>query len=964
MLGRVFLQGDRVRRWVLVACLLPVAASVRAQSTGGTILGVITDTGGGVLPGVTVTTRNAETGFTRTTVTEADGQYQVLALPPGRYDLTADLQGFQVTEVRDLTLTIGLQVRQDLTLSIGSLQESVTVTGEAPAINVVATEVSAVVTQQQIQTLPVEGRSAITLALLMPGTTTDAQRPQRPGASVGTGGLTAAATNYIVDGLNNMISRAGDAREDLPQSAIQEFKVHVSQMPAEFGGRAGGVVNVVTKAGTNAFSGEVFEYFRHKALNRMDRFQQQRHDEFGEPEPDFRRHQFGGTLGGPIVRDRLHFFVTAERTDIEEFFTVATGKPEFYGAHEGTFAAPSFTNVLFARSDVQISPQMSLYYRFSKQDTLNTCQGCGGTVSSFGNDNKVPGHTNFVGHTWVLSNRILNEFQALRAESFQSSETTEKYTPPGYESSVGSTRYVFPSFRWGSSPGTFFNNYYYQFREALSISLSAHTLKFGGGIQWLPNRTVVPGQPLGTFTFTSDQYFNPSDPAFRFDRLQGVSQFTASFPPNIRRNNSHTYEAYVQDEWRLRPNLTLNLGLRYDRQTKIWSEHFSQSRYPRPLPYVDFPTRGDTNNFQPRLGFAWNLRDGQTVVRGGYGVIHMNMQNSLNDGELDAFKQFSVNIRNPAYPDPYQGRDPATFVSTAPPNITILANDMENAPSYTANGGVSHQLGADLSLHVDGVYTRTVKFPVNVRINSPDPVTGVRPLPEWGIIIQRQSLKDGTFQYRALMARLEKRFSRLHQYMMSYTLAKQDAAWAGTGSNFGTNMTDAAHPEWDQGPFANDRRHNFVLSGAVLLPYDVTLGGVWTLRSSMPFTSLAGVDLNRDGANTDYVPGTTANMGNRETARMLELVNTWRASRGRGPIPADQIDQNSYNRMDIRASKTVMLGGSRKLDLIAQLFNVLGTDNLGGVGTGWVTNALSDTFGRILDAQPRQQAEFAVRFTF
>jgi hypothetical protein len=200
--------------------------------------------------------------------------------------------------------------------------------------------------------------------------------------------------------------------------------------------------------------------------------------------------------------------------------------------------------------------------------------------------------------------------------------------------------------------------------------------------------------------------------------------------------------------------------------------------------------------------------------------------------------------------------------------------------------------------------------------------------------------------------------------MASYTLAKQDAAWAGIGSNFGTNMTDADHPEYDQGPFANDRRHNFVFSGAVLLPFDVTLGGVWTLRSSMPFSSLAGVDLNGDGANTDYVPGTTANMGNRETSRMLELVNAWRASRGLGSIAADQIDQNSYNRMDVRASKTVLLGANRKLDLIAQLFNVLGTDNLGGVGTGWVTNALSGNFGRILDAQPRQQAELAIRFTF
>jgi hypothetical protein len=949
---------------VLLAWLIGSAAPASAQLTGAMMLGTISDAQGGVLPGVTLTARNIDSGFTRTAVTGADGKYQVLGLPPGRYDLLVELPGFQSAQLKDATLTIGLQFRHDFTLALGGLQETVTVTGLGPAIDTVATEVAAVVTQQQIQTLPIEGRSAITLALLMPGTTTDAVRPQRPGASVGTGGLTAAATNYIVDGLNNMISRAGDAREDLPQSAIQEFKVHVSQMPAEFGGRAGGVVNVVTKSGTNTYAGELFEYFRDKSLNRMDVYQQQRHDQFGDPKPRFRRHQFGGTFAGPVVRDRLHFFVTAERTDIQEFFTVATGKPAFYGAHEGTFAAPSFTNVLFARGDAQLSPKASLYYRFSKQDTLNTCQGCGGTSSNFGNDNKVPGHTNFLGTTWVISNRVLNEFQVLRAESFQSSDTTARYTPSGYTPTVGSARYVFPSFSWGASPGTFFNNYYYQFREALSISSTQHTFKFGGGAQWLPNRTVVPGAPLGTFTFTTDQYFNPADPAFSFARLRDVSQFTASFPPEIRRNNSHTYEAYAQDEWRIGSGLTLNLGLRYDLQTKIWSEDFTQSQYPRPLPYVDFASRGDRNNFQPRVGFAQNLRGDGTVLRGGFGVIHMNMQNSLNDGELDAFKQFSVNIRNPAYPDPYQGRDPMTFVSTAPPNITILANDMENAPSYTANAGVSQQIAADLAIHVDGVYTKTVKFPVNVRINTPDPVTNVRPLPDWGIIIQRQSLKEGDYVYRALLARIEKRFSHRYQYLISYTLSKQDAAWAGIGSNFGTNMTDAANPGLDQGPFANDRRHNLVMSTGILVPYNITVGAIWTLRSTLPFSALAGVDLNRDGANTDYVPGTSANMGNRRTETMLSAVNVWRASRGLTAIPASQIDTNGYNRFDVRASKAIALGANRKLDLIAQLFNVFGTNNLGGIGTGWVTNSLSDTFGRIVDAQPRQQAELAVRFTF
>ncbi|MQA31731.1 MAG: hypothetical protein GEU82_18170 [Luteitalea sp.] len=337
------------------------------------------------------------------------------------------------------------------------------------------------------------------------------------------------------------------------------------------------------------------------------------------------------------------------------------------------------------------------------------------------------------------------------------------------------------------------------------------------------------------------------------------------------------------------------------------------------------------------------------------------MQNSLGDGEINAFQQYTVNIRNPRYPDPYQGRDPLSFVSTAPPNISILANDLENAESHTASAGWSQAVGPELSLHVDGVYTRTLKFPNRVNINTPDPITRVRPLPEWGDVVQQQ-VSDGAYDYRALLVRLDKRYSHRYQYTLSYTLAKQDNDWTGTNGNGYGAITDAFNRSPDHGPADVDRRHNVVASGAFLLPHDVTLGAVWAWRSSMPFSALAGRDLNNDGANTDYAPGTTRNQGNRDLD--LDAVNAWRATNGLGPIAPDQIDSNRYSRLDVRMNKGIRFGQTRRLELIAQVFNLLGTDNLGGVGTGRVTNTLSDSFGRILTALPRQQAELAVRFVF
>lgn len=287
-------------------------------------------------------------------------------------------------------------------------------------------------------------------------------------------------------------------------------------------------------------------------------------------------------------------------------------------------------------------------------------------------------------------------------------------------------------------------------------------------------------------------------------------------------------------------------------------------------------------------------------------------------------------------------------------------NNIENSENRTTSGGVSRAIGKNLALHVDGILSTTSKFPVGVQVNTADPVTGLRPLPAWGTIRLITKPTDASFDYRALLVRLERRYANNFLYNLSYTLAKQDIAWR-SGVHFGTR-TDALHPDFDKGPADNDRRHAFVASGSVRFPRDIVVGAVWTLRSSRPFNALAGIDLNRDGQNNDYVPGTTQNQGNRTLD--LALVNAWRATNNLAPITAAQIDSDRFNRLDARVSKTVGLGGARKVELIGQLFNVLGTDNLAGVGNGWVTNALSDSFGRILSAQPRRQAEVAVRIAF
>src|SRR5215831_63709 len=296
---------------VLTIAIAAYPLIATAQTTGGIILGTVVDAQGGVLPGVTVTVRNTASGVTRTAVTESDGKYRLPALDPGAYELKAELSGFNPVTIANLTVVIGAELTSNLTMQLVGVNESVTVTGEAPIIETRKTEVAQVITTQQIESLPLATRQPMYLALLMPGTSQDAVRPRKFNANLGAGQITNAG-ELLVDGVWNKEPCVGEPRQNFPQSTIQEFKVSVAQATAEYGWTSSGVVSIQTKSGTNQFNGEAFEYFRDSSLNRMNEFEQLAHDTKGTPKPAYRRNQYGGAIGGPIIQNKLHFFFAAE----------------------------------------------------------------------------------------------------------------------------------------------------------------------------------------------------------------------------------------------------------------------------------------------------------------------------------------------------------------------------------------------------------------------------------------------------------------------------------------------------------------------------------------------------------------------------------------------------------------------------------------------------------------------------
>ena len=945
---------------------LGLAGPAGAQATGGVITGVISDAQGGVLPGVTVTLRNVETGITRTNVTEANGRYRFAGLLSGRYALQAELSGFAQAEVSDLTITIGLELRRDLAMALQGLQEALTVTATAPVVETTRHEVSGVVTQEQIETLPVADRQPITLLLLMPGVTRDTDNNRRhPSLSIGAGNMATSQTAVVIDGGMGSTGSLGSTRQDYPQAAIQEFKAHMSQAPPEIGGTVGGAMVMVTKSGTNQFRGEVFEFFRDKSLNALNKFEAAA----GAGKPAFHRHQFGAALGGPVVRNRLHFFVTSELTRVTRAFTVSTGQPQFYSALEGNFDVKDRNAMHLVRADFQMTPQQTLFVRHAYQSETIGCESCGGNTAAFASfENLSEQDSTMMGHTWVLGSRMLNE---IRVQSPWGTLWRTRRSPPGVpiwdknrqfdyppERFAGRTAvYSFPSLTWGSASDEFMYQQLKEVRNDLTMSTTRHSVKVGAGFWTNPQPESVVGNPLGTWTFATDQFFDGSAEAIA--NLRNPIQFTASFPPINRRIRNNRIHAYVQDEWRARSNLTVSYGVRYDNQYGGFNQHLDLTGRERLREFIDPPSRGDGNNFGPRTGVAWDVRGtGRLVVRGGYGMYYQYLTAQQHRGELDALLQNSISIRNPSYPDPYGGRSPEAFVSTAPPNINILDDEIRNAVAHTSNLGFSRELKANLAIHADATYTKIDSVTDRVDINTPDPITGQRPYPAWGFI--RQNGSGGESTYRALYVRLDKRFADRHQYLVSYALA----GTRNTGAGNQAIVTDIYNPALDLGPADAERRHALTASGSVLFPFDVTVGAIWTVQSARPFSARAGIDLNRDGANTDYVPGTTRNIGNRDNARMLDLVNAWRGQNGRPPISADQIEKDNRNFLNLRVSKGFAVGANQRFELIGQVFNVLGRDNLADAGDGNVGNALSASFGRILTAQHRQQAEVAARFIF
>jgi outer membrane receptor protein involved in Fe transport len=649
------------------------------------------------------------------------------------------------------------------------------------------------VTTEQIQDLPVASRRWVDLAMLTPGVSQDNIRGFFYRGNINIGAGTREYSNgFVVDGVNNTWAQMGEPRQNFAMDSIREFKVSQSTYKAEMGLATGGVLTVVTRSGTNVFSGSAFNFFRDKSLTAKTAFEAAR--------PDFRRWQYGGTFGGPIIRDRTHFFLAVERSDENQFFTVNTGGR--FPAFEGTYPSEQYRWTYTAKLDHQITPTQGLFFRAAQEVEYRPIITSGGRVhptNSF--DFGVPRDSYVAGHTWLLSSAMVNDFRVQYA--YAKYEVSPPYShgswEPGYfgEDRVSLCTPVFnyPSLGLGGCGNSQMGpEKRFQVRNDFSVTRGRHQLKSGIDLSLISFQSDSLGSPLGTWTMPRDAEYNPADPTTY------PTQWTNSLPTFAEIPVKHI-SAYLQDDWQLLRNLTLNLGLRYDVQFGSFNEDLpgllgriadklgpSFGQYPLPIPFHEgSEDRGDRNNFGPRVGLAWDVTgDGRSNVHGGYGLFYDNSRTLQNFGELTWPQSRSIVISNPSFPDPLLGRSRDQFLSTAAPNITVLSNDAVNPYAHQASVGVSRMLGRDFGATADVIVVRRKSDRDTIDLNLPDPVSRAREYPQFGRVTYWQYTADNN--YEALLLKFEKRMSNRYQYLASYTLSRSEDInfkTSGGGSVFG-----------------------------------------------------------------------------------------------------------------------------------------------------------------------------------
>jgi hypothetical protein len=1023
MVVKIKKGGFLVAVLVAAVCVLINAPQAIAQTVAGRILGTIRDSQGAVVPNASVSAKNLETGAERTTLSDASGGFNITSVPAGSYEVTVSAPGFQKELRSGVTLTVGAALRVDFTLSVGVVQEQIVVTGEAPQVDTTTSTMSGLVAESTIRELPLNGRDWLQLGALQSGVLIGLSKNPDLGENVTHGGGMFMSISggrptsnvFMVDGLviNDHANKSpGSALGvNLGVDAIREFSVLTSTYSAEYGRSSGGVINAITKAGSNAVHGTAFYFGRNSALDARNFFDQQI--------PPFRRHQFGGALGGPIKKDKLFYFTNYEgmRQFLSESFSSDTLSPN---ARNGILASGASVRVdpriapylgFFPLPNGRISGDTGKYvfgagqlgvenYVIGRMDYLTTASttiyGSYMFDTSHSNtpdayNNKLIGdrgrHQRFtLSLQHVFSPTLLNTINTGFSRTVGTGNVDARANRPVVtDSSLG----FFPGLNAGSltiadlqlptnTPGGFGatggDSVWYtspQLNDNLVWVKGRNNIRTGFSVEAIRDNIDVGHNPIGDWQFNSIQDFLTDVPSVFGTAVPGKGSY--------RGVRAKLFGMYIQDDLRVRSNLTLNLGVRYEPATtmtevnglttnlrNLWDAQITTGQ-----PMYKNPT---LHNFAPRVGLAWDpTGTGKTSVRAGFGMFNVLPLPNLLSGNLNHTVPFNLNatvVRPPS----------STFPNQILPLLTpdagsgyYMQGDPPQAYKLQWNLNVERQITNGLSITAGYVGSRGVHLPLRYGDLNLVPLFLVRTAPDGHLVFpsgppQRvnpnfplipATLWNGYSIYHSGQLNVSQRFTHGFTFQGVYVWSKNiDVGSSEVNRSDNFNNVDNAYgfrPGLNRGVADWDVPHHLALNAVWNLPNTSIqsavprfllsgweLGGIFTAQSGMPFSATIAADRagtgtaagNANGQRPDYNPApgcstNAVNPGHPESYVNLQCFS-FPAAGTLGNLGRNTLRAPTIQDFDFSLFKNHNLWGEKmKVQFRAEAFNLFNRANFG-----------------------------------
>ncbi len=925
---------------------LPTATFAQQAVDFGSIGGRITDTSGAVIRGAQVHARHGATNVLSQTVTDDEGRFRFPFLKVGPYDVVVHQDRFR-DATRKVTLTAGSAFQLPIALDVGPLDSSVTVTGHETVIDAARTQIATTVPQSEVQNLPLNGRTFLEIALLVPGVSpTNVASTQLfpetsavPGITLSINSQRNLSNSFIVDGLSANDDAAALSGITYGVDAVEQFQVVTSGGQAELGRALGGYVNVVTRSGTNLRRGTAYDYIRDDRFNAKNPLS-------GTKLP-MDQSQYGASLGGPLVKDRTFYFANVEqrRLDQSGLTTISAANVSAINARlaavaypgppvaTGIYPNPVDSTNLLGKIDHQVDGRDQLSVRYALYDVRSdNSRGAGALnapTASAGLDNMD--QTVSASNTLALSPRTVLETRAQFANSDLHAPPTDPIGPMVSIAGVA-------SFGTLSTSPTARVNRLVQVVNSLSHQAGSHAVRVGADFLYNDDRITFPRAIRGAYTFSSLMNF-----------LNGVynnAGFTQTFGETAVHQTNPNLGVYAQDEWKLTSSLTLNLGVRYD------------------LQYLD-TINTDSDNVSPRAGFAWlPFASRRTLVRGSAGLFYDRvplraLANALlsagNTTDLTTLRQIAVSLSPsqagaPVFPNILSSVVPSVTL----PNLTTMDRDLQNAFSQQASLEIEHQLGDRATVTLGYQYLRGQDLLMSINQNVPSCLpsgtnNGCRPHPAYGNNSQYSAAGDS--RYHGLYVSWLQRPSRWGSYRVSYTLSR---ARNNVGEFFFSSPIDPYDLSKDWGRSDDDQRHRLVVSGTVQTSAEPAATGWQHLSRHWQFTG-------------------TLQAYSALPFNITSGVTTIQGTPGRPIVDGAFIPRNSgvgtaFFNVSTRVSRTFHAGGRVEIEGIAEAFNLTNHQNVltrnTNFGPGAYPTDPLPTFGQITAVGEPRSIQFGLRARF